>query len=266
MHDYVDKQGIQSSLNGRYAKHITLFAAFVLAGLIFTVTVHAQVYKCTAIDKNTSQSNTVYTDAPCAKSSQQSLPNIQAQSPLNNQSPVDDTEQPQTNAALDKAVIEALLNKNFSLAQSLAQTKEHWRLIAVAQKVSAPVTLATTQYTNQNAQLNACAQAKSDYEYTARVDWRDNALIAMKKNEMDAVCGGALPQPVQNAVIGGGQFYNYPYGGIGASRWIGGQRFKGAYPNSKYFNGRPNRPNHNPQTQTQSNTRSEHATTFYKRN
>lgn len=264
MQNMIHKQWLNFNLNSGHAA--VLPAILILAGFLCAPDAAAQVYKCTSFDKATQQNKTVYTDEPCAKSAKQSLTHIQAQTRLPaNQAPADET-LAEKNASLDKAVTEALLNKNFALAQSLAQTKEHWRMIAVAQKANPPVTLATTQYTNQNAQLNACAQAKSDYEYTARTDWRDNALVAMKKDEMDAVCGGASPQVVQNSVIGGGQFYNYPYGGVGASRWIGGQRFRGGYPNDKYFNGRPHRPSQHPQIQRQSGTRSEHATTFYKRN
>ncbi len=250
-------------------KRIILANCLLLIGAMFAYGASAQVYKCTSVDSKTLQNKTVYTDTPCAKSAKQSLTNIQSQGRLPANPQVLDTAQSDASAALDIAVTQALLDKNFTLAQSLAQTKEHWRLIAIAQKISALETVPNNRYSNQNAQLNACAAAKSDYALAARVDWRDDALIAIKKNEMQAICGGA--QPAQSSVISMGQIYSYPYGGIGAYRFRGANHYRGMRPNNQYGHNRDERESrqHSDKTnsiQTQPDNRSGHATTFYKRN
>ena len=259
------------SVSKRYLKRIVLAISLVLTGFFLASNASAQVYKCTSVDSKTLQNKTVYTDKPCAKSAKQSLTNIQSQAqlPANQQLSSEISAPSDVNAALDEAVTQALLDKNFTLAQSLAQTKEHWRLIAIAQKISAPDIVAANRNNNQNAQLNACAAAKNDYELATRIDWRDDALIAIKKNEMQAVCAGA--QPTQPSVISVGQVYSYPYGGIGAPRWRTTNHYRGMRPNSQYGHNRDERESrqHSDKTksiQAQPGNRSGHATTFYKRN
>ena len=254
-----------------YLKRAILPISLIILITWFAGNASAQVYKCTSVDSKTQQNKTVYTDVPCAKSAKQFLTNIQprARLPANQQSSLANTAQSDSNAALDKAVTHALLDKNFALAQSLAQTKEHWRLIAIAQKNSAPEIASVNSYNNQNAQLNACAAEKNDYALAARVDWRDDALIAIKKDEMDAICGGGLP--VQSSVVSMGQIYSYPYGGIGAPRWRGANYYHGMRPNNQYGHRSDERETspHSNQTkpiQVQPDNKSGHATTFYKRN
>ena len=112
-------------------------------------------------------------------------------------------------SGLLQQVTHAVLSRDFKLAKSLATTKEHWRLIAVAEgEVTSPdATVSSEQpVLVQNTQDNICQDARGDYETTSRIYWRDKDLIATKKSMMFAACG--VPEPVQNQPI----LVGVPYG------------------------------------------------------
>jgi hypothetical protein len=216
--------GFNSKLN--LAKVLTI----AIGTCFFANAAHAQVFKCSYLDKASRQTKTVYTDEPCTKTSKQTLvefkpkPQQMAKNTQQNQSPVNQTpvnqpaSQETSNAALDNAVTQAVLSKNFELAKSLAVTKEHWRLIAVA---SQPVPVKAVVEPVQVAANNPCEDATKEFDYTSRVNWRDSDLIAAKKSIMYAACG--INEPVQPVIIGqtyGYAPYGYSYGGIRTTHWV----------------------------------------------
>lgn len=170
---------------------------------------NAQIYKCTFIDDVTRQNKVVYTDAQCGKAQKQTLTAIQAKSRFNlqtSQTPLT-TQLAQANA-VDSAVMRAILSRNFKLAQSLATTKEHWRLIAIAEGEAAqPLIVANSQ--SRVSREEECADAKYNFESVSRTSWRDKDLVAAKKSVMYVACG--VPEPVQNRTI----FVGQTYGGFG---------------------------------------------------
>lgn len=125
---------------------------------------NAQIYKCTFIDDVTRQNKVVYTDAQCGKAQKQTLTAIQAKSRFNlqtSQTPLT-TQLAQANA-VDSAVMRAILSRNFKLAQSLATTKEHWRLISIAEGEAAqPLIVANSQ--SRVSREEECADAKYNFE------------------------------------------------------------------------------------------------------
>jgi hypothetical protein len=160
----------------------------LLASLGFANSGFAQVYKCTAIDANSQQAKVAYSDMPCDKTAKQSATDITelAKNSVKNQTVK------YTSAELDNAVTQAVLNKNFVLAKSLAKTKEHWRLIAITESASQTAPMAARDQANNVAQSsadNACERAQQDYDSTYRLYWRDKELIAAKKSVMFATCG-----------------------------------------------------------------------------
>lgn len=199
--------------------------ACILAAVLFPSSAFGQVYKCTSMDETTRQNKVVYSDAPCGKAEKQTLTQIQVKSQVNPQS-LQATQLAQA-GALDSAVTRAVLSRDFKLAKSLAATKEHWRLIAIAEGESAPQPLpqplivANTQPVVSPAY--ACALAKDDFETTFSTTWRDKELVAAKKSVMNAACG--VTEPEVNRPIFAGQTYsglNYGglnYGGLNAGRW-----------------------------------------------
>lgn len=188
--------------------HIYLLAA----GLIWATNAQAQVYKCTLADNETRQNKVIYTDVPCGKSGKQSLTDIQTQSPYGEQN-FQVTKSSQENA-LDEAVTRAVLNRDFKLAKSLASTKEHWRLIAIAEGESAPQTVAADRSPVMQT-VDECAQARESFESVSRTSWRDRELVAAQKSAMNAACG---IQELQNPPIIAG--YNYGgFNSIYATRW-----------------------------------------------
>lgn len=182
--------------------HLYLFGA---AGFLLTTHVNAQVYKCAYVDDVTRQNKVVYTDSPCGKAQKQTLTAIQVKSTLNAQL--------MQAAALDSAVTRAVFKRDFKLAKSLATTKEHWRLIAIAEgeAPSQPLILAYNE--PEVSRIDECAQAKDNFELVSRISWRDKDLVAAKKSVMYVACG--VPEPVQNRPI----FIGQTYGGLSAGRW-----------------------------------------------
>jgi hypothetical protein len=199
--------------------NIHQFKKFLLLGVaVFTATnVSAQVYKCRYVDKAGHQTKVVYTDEPCSIGSKQTTANIQAK-------PIKVAQQNQLSAAqessdaLDNAVTQAVLNKNFELAKSLAVTKEHWRLIAVANQPAPAKPALEAVEPAQVVANNPCEDATKEFDYTSRVHWRDDDLIAAKKSIMYAACGVPEPAPSQPVYIG--QSYGYPYPVIISNRWV----------------------------------------------
>lgn len=188
--------------------HLYLFG---IAVFLFTMQVNAQVYKCAHVDDVTRQHKVVYSDSPCTKTEKQTLIDIQAKSQVSAQTML--TTQLASVSTVDAAVTRAVLNQEFKLAKSLATTKEHWRLIAIAEGESAPQPLpqplivANTQAVVSPAY--ECALAKDDFESTSSTSWRDKDLVAAKKNVMYAACG--VVNPVVNRPI----LVGHTYGGFG---------------------------------------------------
>lgn len=194
----------------------------IVAGFLLTTNVNAEVYKCTFVDNNTRQNKVVYSDVPCAKSEKQTLTAIQLKSQLTVPAPnLAQTQAQKTPlatqlaqaAAVDAALTRAVLNRDFKLAKSLAATKEHWRLIAIAEDEAALQPVIVTN--NQAALLREaeCAQSKDNFEIVSRTSWRDKDLVAAKKSVMYVACG--LPEPVQNPPI----FVGRTFGGLHSGLW-----------------------------------------------
>jgi len=172
----------------------------------------AGVYKCTFWDKETKQNRVVYTDTKCAESNKQTLTDIQTSS--NKISTRNNYPNDMQSDAIDQQVTRAVLNRDFELAKSLATTKEHWRLIAIAEGSSAtPVATVRTEEPHfvQASQEEMCQEARGDFDTASRLYWRDSDLIATKKSMMFAACG--VPEPEQYTLVGA------PYGyGMGWRR------------------------------------------------
>jgi hypothetical protein len=200
----------------------------ILGLIIFASSTYAGVYKCTIWDKETKQNKVVYTDVQCAKSSKQTPTEIQVAS-SNKVSTRDIFSNNVRSDTVDQQVTRAVLNQDFKLAKSLAATKEHWRLIAIAEGESAtPVTTVKTEQPLfvQTNQENACEEARGDFEKTSRLYWRDRDLVATKKSMMFAACG--VPEPLQSQPI----LVGIPYG-IG---WVR-PHYNHHRPNHHYTNG-----------------------------
>lgn len=172
---------------------------FVLAAS-FAGVAHAEIYKCSYMD-DTKRRQTVYTDAPCGKT----LPKLPARV------------MPDNAEALDQAVTRAVLAGDFKLAKQLASTKEHWRLIAVAEKPAA--TAAPSEIQQKAYQQSPCERATADFDYNSQHHWRDSSLINAKRSIMYASCGVTEPMQQPSPVIVG-QYYGQQLGGITTSRWI----------------------------------------------
>lgn len=185
-------------------------AAFITASFLCATIANAQVYKCIFIDGVTRQNKVVYTDAPCGKAERQTLTAIQAKSQLTTETPqASQTTQLAQANALDSAVTRAVLSRDFKLAESLATTKEHWRLIAIAEGEAAPQPLIVANSRPEISRADECAQAKDNFESVSRTSWRDKDLVAAKKSVMYVACG--VPEPVQNRPI----LIGHTYGGFG---------------------------------------------------
>lgn len=187
-----------------------LHSYFFVLGLLFAAPINAQVYKCTSANVAAGQSKVIYTDAPCIKSSKQTLTNIQAKSKFSAQAA--QTAQLVNVNQLDSAVTSAVLNRDFKLAKSLANTKEHWRLIAIAEGEAPPAPLTVANVQPVISRAEECAQAKDNFEYVSRNSWRDKDLVAAKKSVMYAACG--VPEPVNNQPI----FVGQRFGGFQSGR------------------------------------------------
>lgn len=187
-------------------------ASFIMAGFLLSTHANAEVYKCTFADSVTGQNKVVYSDAPCSKSEKQTLTTIQTKSPPLSAQAFQTAQLAQA-SAVDSAVTRAVLNQDFKLAKSLATTKEHWRLIAIAEgeAVTQPLIVANSQPTVSRDE--ECAEAKYDFESASRISWRDKDLVAAKKSVMHVACG--VPEPVQNQPI----FVGRAFGGLNSGRW-----------------------------------------------
>jgi len=165
---------------------------------------NAAVYKCTTVDHQTNQQQIIYTDTPCGEQNKQTLLNVQTNS-IN-------TPEMSEDSALDIKIANAVLKRDFQLAKSLATTKEHWRLISMAEGERQTTIRTAPPIVMQDD----CAIARSDFESTSRTNWRDKDLIATKESLMFAACGVAEPG-AQNGVVVLGN----PYGQIQSRRWVG---------------------------------------------
>lgn len=111
----------------------------------------------------------------------------------------------------------AVLNRDFKLAKSLARTKEHWRLIRMAESQQAvPVSSAPAPVViTKDKSREDCASARNDFESTSRTKWRDKDLITTKKSIMYAACGVSEPVQQNRAIVVGNS-----YGYVQPSRWM----------------------------------------------
>jgi hypothetical protein len=169
---------------------------------------NAAVYKCTTVDRQTNQQQIIYTDTPCDEHNKQTLLNVQTNA-INTADMSEDS-------ALDIKIANAVLNRDFQLAKSLATTKEHWRLISMAEGERQTTIRTAPPIVSQAELQDDCAIARSEFEYTSRVHWRDKDLIATKESLMFAACGVAGPGGQNSVVVLGN-----PYGQIQSRRWIG---------------------------------------------
>ncbi len=166
----------------------------------------AQVYKCTSYDSLNNKEITIYTDAPCGEQLKQTVINVPVKT--NTTASPDQT-------SLDLRVAQAVLDQDFALAKSLATSKEHWRLISMAEGKQLTVKTAPI-VTNQIAAQNECTAARNAYESAASARWPDEALITIKKSSMYAACGVTDPIDQNSVIVVGNR-----NGGIQSSRWVG---------------------------------------------
>ena len=201
----------------RLPQYLFSITGFTIVGLFLATSVNAEVYKCTFIDNTTRQNKVIYSDAPCAKSEKQTVTAIPLKSPLT--VPVQTLQTAQASQqlaqdnALDAALTRAVLNREFKLAKSLAATKEHWRLIAIAEDEAAlqPVISANDQaLALREAE---CAQAKDNFDMVSRTSWRDRELVAAKKSIMYVACDVTEPEQSQPVYVG------RTFGGLYSGRW-----------------------------------------------
>ena len=174
--------------------------------ILATGHVNAQVYKCTSFDSRNNKESTVYTDTPCGGQHQQTVINLPVK-PIATVSP--------DQSSLDLRIAQAVLDQDFALAKSLATSKEHWRLISMAEGKQLTVKTAPV-VTNQIVADNACTAARNAYESAASARWPDEALISIKKSSMYAACGVTDPIDQNSVIVVGNR-----NGGIQSSRWIG---------------------------------------------
>lgn len=112
---------------------------------------------------------------------------------------------------LDSAVTSTVLNQDFKIAKSLANTKEHWRLIAIAEGHTPPQPVIVANSQPFVSRADECKQAKYNFEYVSRNSWRDRNLVAAKKSIMYAACG--VPESASNSPIFVGQrFGDFQFG------------------------------------------------------
>lgn len=204
-------------------QQITFIA--LLAGIIVSSQAIADVYKCTTFDGQSNHERIVYTDKPCGEQVKQTRINIPSY-------PID-TAVTTDQKILDLKVTQAVLARDFILAKSIATSKEHWRLISMAEGEHQPSIRTAPIVTAQVAARDQCAVARDDFESTSRTHRRDQDLIATKKTIMFAACGVAEPEVQNRTVVVG-----YPYGGIQSSRWVGTPYGPVIYhqPYNKYYN------------------------------
>jgi hypothetical protein len=186
-----------------------LNSVILFIGVLMCLPAAAQVYKCTTVDKQSNKSQTIYTDAPCPEHVKQILIDVE---PSQGSVPNKPAE-----SSLDTKVTRAVLEKNFKLAKSLAVTKEHWRLISMAEGSHQSSVTTAPATSKQVVVRDECAIARNAYELTARTQRRNKKLIAAKKNSMFAACGVAEPAEEASTVIIGNQLGR----GIQRRRWIG---------------------------------------------
>jgi hypothetical protein len=183
-------------------------SVIIFIGTLICNSAIAEVYKCTSFDAQSNKQSIVYTDKPCSEQVKQTLIDVQT-SPTNNATIADES-------PLDLKITRAVLMEDFKLAKSLAKTKEHWRLISMAEGAQQTSVKTIPIADRQIAIQDECAIARNAYESTARARWRDEDLIATKKNSMYAACGVAESAGQNSVVVVGNRF-----GGIQSSRWIG---------------------------------------------
>jgi hypothetical protein len=216
--------------------------AVFLAAFSFASGASAQVYKCTFADNQTHQNKVVYTDMPCHKSAQQTITDISEAS----KNSVKNQKIAYTTIDLDNAVTQAVLNKNFALAKSLAKTKEHWRLIAITENATPVSENDKPENVIQSPSDNACERAQHDFDSTSQLYWRDRELVAAKKSVMYALCGvpeGGYNQQYPPIIVA--QPYYSPHGNIHNGRWYGSpfpavnpaQAYHRPLPHVNHFNG-----------------------------
>lgn len=178
-----------------------------LINLLISSGAFAEVYKCTVLDADTHKSTVTYSDAPCAKSAQQTVTDI----------PVAGTAPPvPTQTQTDLRVKQAILNGDFDQAKSLATTSAHWQSIATAEAqakaaASEPV-LAAEPDNNSRAD---CVNAQAAFDYAVRNQWRDRELVAAKKSIMQAACGVGVDATQASPLV-----VESPYAGIRHTRQI----------------------------------------------
>lgn len=190
-------------------KRSSLWIPNVILPVVMLATGHAnaQVYKCTSFDSLNNKEITIYTDSPCGEQLKQTVINVSVKTNA--------TVSPDQ-SSLDLRVAQAVLDQDFALAKSLATSKEHWRLISMAEGKQQLTVNTAPIVTNQIAAQNDCTAARNAYESAASARWPDEALITIKKSSMYAACGVAEPVDQNSVIVVGNR-----YGGIQSSRWIG---------------------------------------------
>jgi len=156
-----------------------------LALLMMAFPAQAQVYKCTS-----AQGRVVYSDSPCTKGNEQSLPGI-SNAPQA-VTPAAVAGKPAVIQQLDTAVRSAIAVNDLSRAEALATTSEHWQWIGEAKK---NVSQTAKNQNPDPAQSAECQQAKSQLDYEAGKPFPDTNVLQTKRSLMYASCG--IPEPLE---------------------------------------------------------------------
>ena len=156
-----------------------------LALLMMAFPAQAQVYKCTS-----TQGRVVYSDSPCTKGNQQSLPDI-SNTPQAT-TPTIAGRKPAVIQQLDTAVKSAIAVNDLNRAEALATTSEHWKWIGEARK---SVSQTARNQDQDPAQSSECQQAKTQLDYEAAKPFPDADVLQTKRSLMYASCG--IPEPVE---------------------------------------------------------------------
>lgn len=149
---------------------------------------NAEIYKCTS-EKN----KTTYSDAPCNSGSIQSLTDIQASLPTNQQTlPPYDRENSVLKRQLDAAVKSAIAENDFIRADALASTAEQKQWIVTSKKEMAQNSVIGRTEAGLSADLAnsyECQEAKRNLEREVNSFSPEPEVLTAKTSLMRAACG-----------------------------------------------------------------------------
>ena len=164
-------------------KYILAAALIAAAGSSFAQT----TYRC-----KTPSGGTVFSDAPCTSGAKQE--SVTTGGAMETQSRAPDTAGTARNnnaALLDSKVAEAVGSGDFTRAESLALTPQHWQMISDAeQRGRMQVTGRTSaDLRAESKNSSECKDAERSYDVEASSIRKDGAQIGAAKRRMYSACG-----------------------------------------------------------------------------